>query len=206
MDFQQQIILAVVQAVAPVFLLLVGGQFLLNRFEISKKRRSQEIELAAFIRERQYEALENLYVLFGQFMALYRRINSPSTDLSDKNTKAILFAAVVETEASIDAAILRIGSEFTHDNEQELEARLGSLRQSVQIWRESIHEESRLPFSHSEQEDYLRFKTSFAETTAYLSSKIYGSLSPEKVKMEQANRLLVGAFSNKHEWYGIRDQ
>jgi len=195
-----------IQGVTPVMALVVGGKYLLNRYELSKKLREQEIELAGFIRERQYEALQELYFLFSKFMKLYRHINSQTMDLSDPVVKKELFDEVVGAEASIDAAILRIGSEFTHDNQNELEDLLGNLRQSVQLWRESIRNEKPLPFTCSEQEDYKRFKESFAKTTAYLANKIYGSLSPAEVKMEQASSLLSGAFSNKYEWYGVRDQ
>lgn len=200
LTFTQEIVKVLVQGMTPVVFLVAGGKYLLNRYEISKKRREQEVELAAFIRERQYEALQELYSLFAKFMQLYRHINSPSTKLSLPETKSELFKEAVEAESLIDAAILRIGSEFTHDNQKELESLLGNLRQSVQLWRESIQNEESLPFTYSEQKDYLRFKESFAKTTAYLANKIYDSLSPAEVKMEQANNLLYGAFSNKYEW------
>ena len=104
-----------------------------------------------------------------------------------------------EVEASVDSTILRIGSEFAITEKAELANLLGNLRQSVQLWRESIREGQPLPFDHSEEPNYLRFKECFARTTAYLASSIYESLEPAKVKMDDARDLLTNAFSNKFE-------
>jgi hypothetical protein len=192
----------ILKAAIPVVILLLGGRWLLNFYDLRKTKREQEIELVRFIRQKQYEAVQELYQLFACFMSLYRLINSNDTNLDDDETRRSLFKRASNAESAIDAAILRIGCEFTHDNREQLEPLLGNLRQSVQIWRESIRGHKKLPFTYSEQEDYERFKKSFAKTTAYMVSKIYGNLAAEEVQMEVAQNLLVEAFSNKYEKHG----
>ena len=186
----------------PIGILLFGGRWLLNAYDLRRTKREQEIELVRFIRQKQYSAVEELYSLFGRFMALYRLVNSKDTDLRDEQTRRLLFEAASEAESAVDAAILRIGSEFAHGDRALLEPLLGNLRQSVQIWRECIREGRKLPFTYSEQPDYVRFKMSFARTTAYMVTKIYGRLAPEEVRMDEARELLLGAFSNIYEEHG----
>lgn len=188
-----------IQALIYFAIVVVGGQFLISRYAIQRKKREQAIELARFIKERQYDALEKLYRLFGVFMQLYREINAHDTNLADPQTRSAFFLRAAAAEAEIDATILRIGSEFAIVKKAELENLLGNLRQSVQQWRETIREGKKLPFTYSEESNYMRFKECFARTTAYLASSIYESLEPAKVKMDEAQHLLTGAFSNKFE-------
>jgi hypothetical protein len=190
---------ALLQAFVYLVVAVVGGQILISRYAIQRKQREQEIELARFIKERQYEALEQVYRLFGTFMQLYREINARDTDLIDPQTRKAFFVRAAEAEAAIDATILRIGSEFATGKTGDLETLLGNLRQGVQLWRETVREGEKLPFTHSDQADYMRFKQCFARTAAYLASSIYESLAPVKVKMDEAGQLLTGAFSNKFE-------
>lgn len=189
----------IITAAVPVLILLFGGRRILNIYDVRKTKREQEIELSRFIREQQYSAIQELYGLFGRFMLLYRLVNSPDTDLNDDETRRTLYKASSEAESGVEAVILRIGCEFTHDNRERLEPLLGDLRQSVQIWRESIRAHEKLPFDKDTQQDYLDFKTGFAKTTAYMVSKVYGNLTPEEVQMEEAQNLLIEAFSNKYE-------
>jgi hypothetical protein len=197
-----ELLIELLKPAIPVAILLLGGRWLLNVYDLRKTKREQEIALVRFIRQKQYEAVEELYGLFGRFMELYRLVNSPDTELDNDETRLSLCKTASEAESAIDAAILRIGCEFTHDNPELLEPLLGNLRQSVQIWRESIREHKKLPFTYSSQKDYERFKTSFAKTAAYMVTKIYGRLTPEEVKMEEAQNLLLEAFSNKYEEHG----
>jgi len=76
------------------------------------------------------------------------------------------------------------------------------LRQSVQIWRERVHEGKQLPFTYSGQEDYMRFKTAFTQTCTYISSLIYERLEPTTIVVDQATKVLTETFDNKHEWHG----
>src|SRR3990170_4298032 len=101
-----------IQALIYFAVVVVGGQILISRYAIQRKKREQAIELARFIKERQYDALEKLYRLFGIFMQLYREINASDTNLSDPQTRNTFFLRAAAAEAEIDATILRIGSEF----------------------------------------------------------------------------------------------
>lgn len=199
--FTQELIKTVVGGAVPVAIAALGGQWLLNRYELDRKKRESRLEFARFVRERQYESLVQLYDLFSRFMALYRLINSKDTDLDNPEIRKDLLRKCTEAEAGVDAIILRVASEFTSEYQSSLAEFLGNLRQSVQIWRERVSEGKRLPFIYSEQEDYVRFKTAFAQVATYLSASIFGSLEPLPVRFEAAQTLILDAFSNKWERY-----
>lgn len=199
MTFEQELLKTAIQAAVPTIILIFGGRWVINVFELSKKRREQKIELARFVREQQYHALQELYSLFSEFMRLYRHMNWKDTDLSDLSVRNALFDECVAAESRMEGVILRIASEFTHDNRDDLESRLAHLRQSVQLWREKLADERPLPFHHSEQVDYIRFKHSFASTATYLAAQIYQRLEPAEVQAEESKQLLQDIFSNKWE-------
>lgn len=134
--FTQELIKTVVGSAVPVAIAALGGQWLLNRYELDRKRRESRLEFARFVRERQYESLVQVYDLFGRFMSLYRLINSDHTDLSDVEIRRELLRKCTEAEAGVDAVILRVASEFTNEYKAALAQSLGNLRQSVQLWRE----------------------------------------------------------------------
>lgn len=206
-----EILTVILRAILPIVILLIGGQFLLDKYAIRRKRREAEIELLKKTREEKYAIIHQLYNLFGEFMKLYRKINSPLIDLNDMEVRRQLFCEVIEAESQIDAIILKIGCEFTdkNDDKEEVEEMLGNLRQSVQIWRERVKNGEELPFKRSGQEDYMRFKTAFSFTAAYMINKIHEQLETIEVKMERVEGTLVGAFDNKYEkWnlYGLGDK
>lgn len=195
-----EFILEIVKSLIPILFLIFGGQWLLNKYEIIKKAKEQEFELVRSIREQQYEAVKTLYRLFSEFMALYREINSPTTNLQNPDTKQHLFLRATKAESEIDALILRIGCEFTNGiDDDELENLLGHLRQSVQLWRSNIANEKELPFYSSTQNDYVRFKETFAGTAAFMVNQIHNRLKPPEMRMREAKTTLIGVFSNKYE-------
>ncbi|MEM9090089.1 MAG: hypothetical protein AAGC93_15220 [Cyanobacteria bacterium P01_F01_bin.53] len=205
LTFTQELIKTVIGGAVPIAIATLGGQWLLNRYELDKKRRESRLEFSRFVRERQYESLVQLYQLFGRFMSLYRLINAQSTDLSNAEVQKSLLRQCAEAEAGVDAVILRIASKFTNEYQDSLSQSLGNLRQSVQIWRERVSTGNRLPFTYSSQQDYVRFKTAFAQIATYLSTNIFGSLEPLPVRFDAAQKLILDAFSNKWERHGYHD-
>ena len=224
LTFYQELVKAAVGGAVPTVALVFGGRWLLDKYdlrkkqreqeleffaaqrlqesEISRKRREQEVELVRFVRQRQYEALQELYSLFAEYMSLYRRINSGKMDLGDRTIQVNLLKEIAVAEGRIDGAILRIASEFTHHDSAKLSDFLANLRQSVQLWRESVGKGEKLPFHSSGQNDYIRFKMAFARTCTYLASLIYGRLEPSAVVVDQAAAVLSEVFDNRHEWHG----
>lgn len=194
------LIITLIAPTIPVLVLLIGGQKLLDIFALNKKGKETKIELIATYRKKQYETLQEMYTLFAKFMELYRKINSPFTDLKKTEIREQLFLEVIIAESKIDAIILKIGGEFTEesDNQEEIYNMLGNLRQSVQIWRESIVNSKKLPFNISTQEDYMRFKIAFSNTSVFMINKIH-SLKDNNMKMKNVERILVDAFHFKHE-------
>lgn len=199
LTFTQELIKASMQAAVPTAILIGGGRWILSRYDVARKKREQEIELARFVRERQYEALQELYELFAEFMQLYRTINSAETDLKDDAVRKEILDQCASAESRVDSAILRIASEFTHENRETLEGFLANLRQSVQLWRERVRDSKTLPFTRSEQKDYMRFKDAFSNTATYLASQIYQRLDPAEVVLDESKKLLADIFSNKWE-------
>lgn len=199
-------IVQIITPLLPTLVLIFGGQWILNRYEAARKAKEQEVELVRFVREQQYAAAERLYELFAEFMALYRENNSRSTDLTDETIRRELLRKAIEAEAEVDSLILRIGCEFEQDARTavNLTDLLGNLRQSVQLWRETIEEGGRLPFHSSDSPDYARFKDAFAKTAAFMVHQIHARLEPPTMRMDEATQLLEGAFSNIHEHYGPR--
>ncbi len=224
LTFSQELLKAVVGGAVPTAVLVFGGRWLLDKYdirkkqreqemelavkeqlqetEVNRKRREQEIELVRFVRQRQYEALQELYTLFARYMSFYRLINSRHLDLKDSACRLNLLEQIAEAEGRVDAAILRIASEFAHEDSARLGGYLADMRQSVQIWRERVCQGSELPFDSSGQADYLRFKKAFSQTCTYLASLIYQRLEPTSVSVEQAATILTTVFDNVHEWHG----
>lgn len=192
---------AFVSALLPALVLIFGGRWVLNRYDLGKRKKEYEMDLISTIRKEQYRTLSQLYVLFAQFMEFFRLINLPSTDLSDIRLRRELLDKIVKAEAEVDSLILKIGCEFIDagtDSEQ-MGSMLGQLRQSVQLWRERVVNGEKLPFDRSSQDDYVRFKESFAHIAAFMINKIHRKQTVPQVTMDKVGEILVGAFDNKHE-------
>lgn len=200
-----EIVTKLLAPVLPVLMLLLGGQIVMNRYQLRHKQREQEIELIKTVRQKQYDAVERLYSSFAKFMSLYRLVNDDSTDLKNTEIRQALLAKAIEAEAEIDALILRIGCEFESEPVVELESLLGHLRQSVQLWREQISKGNRLPFYSSQQPDYVRFKESFAGIAAFMIHQIHNRMDTPKMRMAEARNLLMGTFHNKYETQKFED-
>lgn len=226
LTFNQELVKAAVGGVVPTVALVAGGRWLLDKYdlakknreqaieyaakekvqelEIGRKRREQTIELARFIRQRQYEALQDLYSLFAEYMSLFRLINSGLIDLTSDAVRLDLLRRISLAEGRVDATILRVASEFAQEDAGQLGEYLANLRQSVQLWRENVRIGEALPFGSSEQPDYARFKNAFVQTCTHLASQIYQRLEPTAVVVAQSTQVLSEVFSNKHEWRGAR--
>jgi hypothetical protein len=195
-----ELISIIIKSLIPILFLILGGQWLLTRYELVKKVKEQEIELIRSIRQQQYEAVETLYRLFAELMALFREVNYVTKDLLAPDTQKHLFLRAVKAESEVDALIFRIACEFAGGKEKKLEKLLGHLRQSVQLWRSTIRDGKRLPFYSSGQADYVRFKETFAGTAAFMVNQIHNRLEPPEIRMGEAISILIGVFSNKYEF------
>lgn len=132
-------------------------------------------------------------------MFLYRKINFVKIESSEERYK--VFNEIIEAECQVDSLILKIASEFVYakDDKKEVDQILGNLRQSVHIWRESFANKKKLPFSISDQEDYMRFKQAFARAATFMANKINSELDLEQVKIETSQEVICNAFDKKHE-------
>lgn len=198
---------ALIETILPLIILLLGGQYFLDKYAINKKTKEAEIELIKKTREEKYAIIHQLYDLFGAFMKLYRKIDSPFHDITDLKIRTNLFNEIIESESKVDAIILKIGCEFVEatDNREKIEEMLGNLRQSIHFWRERVKNGERIAFEGSNDENYLRFKASFSSVSAFMINKIYGHLEKPEVKMKRVEGILIGAFDNKHEKWNVPD-
>lgn len=200
-----ELLIKLLSPLIPTIFLLVGGQWLLNQYSIARRKKEQELELVKAIREQEYKAIEELYRLFGAFMELYRIVNADFTNLQEEETRITLFKQAAHLESQVDSLILKIGCEFANDSQnspQNLEELLGNLRQSVQLWREQIREGKKLPFTSSKQNNYTRFKSAFANVSAFMINRIHYKLETPQTRMKQVEELLLGSFDNKYEIWG----
>ena len=184
----------IIAALLPAIVTIIGGQAILIRYRKSKE---QEVELIRAVRERQYEATQSLYTLFGQYMALYRDINR--SDLMDLLVREEIMKRVIQSETEVEALLLKIACEFADEPVKKLEYLLGHLRHSVQYWRKQLAEGKQLEFTGSNTPDYLKFKETFAETAAFMIHHIHSKLQPSTMQQEQVADLLIGIFDNKYE-------
>jgi len=185
--------------ILPTIILLIGGKWLLIRYELEKTLREQQIELSRAIREQQYIAVSRLYEAFSELMELYRLVNGSNTYPDDENEHLNLLQRASSIDAKVDALILQISCEFITTENSALEDFLGHMRQSVQLWRECIKRKQRLPFDDSHQEDYTKFKETFSAIASYMVHRIHTGLEPPKMRLSEARNLVMNVFSNKYE-------
>src|SRR5579859_4791341 len=131
-------LITILAALLPAIITVIGGQAILIRYRKSKE---QEVELIRAVREKQYEAVQSLYTLFGRYMALYREINR--SDVRNPHVREDIMKRVIQAESEVDALLLKIACEFADWQLEGLEKRplhyfLGHLRQGVQFWREQL--------------------------------------------------------------------
>lgn len=194
--------------IIPILILILGGQKLIDRYSIEKKKRESELDLACSIRKKQYEALQNLYSIFAEFMSIYRLTERLTRkELESQEIKDKFINMSIKSESKIDALILEIGCEFPpfETDEIDLKYLLGNLRQSVHLWREKFQEEEHLPFYFSGQENYMRFKTAFALVSAFMINRIYQGTEYTKISLFQVPEVLIDAFDNKHEDWKVNE-
>ncbi|MCA9918016.1 MAG: hypothetical protein KC445_08695 [Anaerolineales bacterium] len=172
---------------------------LIDYSDTFEKANSQEDKNSNYsiLQAPQNRIIQKLYELFAKFMGLYRKINSLGLN-NDDLIKEKLLDEAIEAESQIEAIILEICCEYAHLSANNLESMLGNLRQSVQIWRESIEREETLPFYSSDEKNYRRFKESFVSIIVFLLHQ-ERSTKPLESKLQESKTLLRGAFSNKHE-------
>ena len=168
-------LVTIIAALLPAIITLIGGQVFLISYRKSKE---QEIELIRAVRERQYEAVQSLYALFGRYMALYRDINR--SDLTNPSIREEIMKRVIQSESEVDALLLKIACEFADGPVERLGYILGHLRQAVQFWREQLAKGEKLPFIYSNTYEYVRFKETFAEAAAFMVHHIHSSFDQIK--------------------------
>jgi hypothetical protein len=186
-----------IRALIWLAVVVVGGQLLIGLYSLQRKKREQKIELARFIKEKQYVALQEMYKVFAAFMGLSREINADHTNLDDPETRTLLFDRIVQTEADMDAAILRIVSEFSggdssHRDSLEIADKLNLFRQIGQRWREHVHRGEK--FSHNQALHHQLLIDSIGLVSTYLAEAIFENMEPIRVNRRLAGDCIVKAF------------
>jgi hypothetical protein len=195
-DIFKTVLFPILLAIIPTIILVTFGQIVLVRYRKSKE---QDVELLRAVREQQYKAVELLYDLFSQFMALYREMSNVNVSEVDENKRNELMLRAIKAETQLDALIVRIVCEFVNEPNQDHEYLLGHLRQSAQKWRETLREGKLVHFGSSSHPDYVRFKETFASTAAFMVHHIHEHLEPPTMDKEQAAILLMKIFSKTYQ-------
>ena len=61
-----QDIIKLLVPVLPTIILILGGQWILNRYWVERSRKEKELDLIRTVREKQYATITNLYQLFAK--------------------------------------------------------------------------------------------------------------------------------------------
>ena len=193
------IVVPILAPISAAIIVVFGGRFFLKEYEERQKQKEQEVALLRSVREQQYKAVELLYDLFSQFMALYREMSNfvapaSATNLSKDELNELLKRAI-KAETQLDALIVRIVCEFVNKPNEDHAYLLGHLRQSAQSWRETIREGKMVHFGSTKDPEYVRFKTTFTQTAAFMVHHIHEHLErPPTMDNKQAANLLIKIF------------
>jgi hypothetical protein len=193
------IFIELLKPILPTILLLVGGKWILIKYELEKKKREQSIELLKAVREQQYQAVTELYTSFSELMRIHRSMKTSNSYPNDEEEYKELLSSSIQVEAKIDALILKISCEFVSESNPTLEHLLGHMRQAVQLWRETIKNKKQLPFNDSHQDDYTKFKETFSAVAAYMVHRIHTGLDAPQIRLSEARNVVMNVFSNKYE-------
>lgn len=186
--WQQESIKAGYSACVAILTLLVGylvGNRLTSMWAFRQKRR--ELDLLA---------ASELYRLYGEFFAVWKLWNHLLGDSScgaGDDVRWALTQRAALVDGGFEALLVRVTSERELTNPQQDD--LGLLRQGFQCLRETIRDNTPLPWASSDHPEYLKFK----ELACGFSNLLSGSHDWAQPKPAKASETLKYITSNTHE-------
>ncbi len=172
---------------ASAFLILVFtwlfGQRLSYQWNVRQKRR-----------EFQLMALQQFYVAYGEFFAvwkLWNRLEAGSAAFDERRWE--LHKRAAAAEAIVESTLVKLSSEL-HLEPNQLDD-LGCFRQAFQQLRQSIRENRKLPWMSSEDAPYRKFKTLAIRVAGILG----GDWPVAPMFSDKASDQLLTVTSNRFE-------
>lgn len=192
-NLQHEIIKAVLSTISAAVLLGLSwliGQKLTYQWNLRQKRR-----------ELQLSALQQFYVAYGEFFAVWKLWNrTQATDHSYEDRVWELHKRAAAAEAIVEGTLVKLCSELKLEPDQ-IEM-LAAFRQSFQQLRQSIRNRTVLPWFTSETPAYREFKKSAVYVACLLNSgwpreSNSTELSAEHLLEVTANKWQV-AYKQRH--------
>jgi hypothetical protein len=158
------------------------------------QRLSYEWAVRQKTREFQLSALQQFYVAYGEFFAVWKLWNRLDINDADRrDRKWELHKRAAAAEAIIEATLVKLSSELAMDDETV--KNLGCFRQAFQQLRQSIRQNRTLPWHDSDDPAYVTFKTLAIRVSALLRANwLKNSVTPEKARNQ-----LLAITSNQFE-------
>lgn len=173
------------------FLTWIVGQRIATRWAIRQKRK--ELQLSAANR------FENIY---GEFFSVWKLWDYYCKTLkendSSKETYWNLLNRACAAEASVEALMVKLSSEFILTNEDI--ASLGKFRQAFQSLRESISRNEKLQWSFSEHSEYLTFKRLSTYIVNLLAARDHFDIPDAKRSFKTLREITHNKWEGKKNW------
>ena len=185
-----RVLVALIAPIVTVLLAAVLGHRLTAWWNEKQKRRELEFTLA-----------NTFYSGYGEFCAIWKEWNflfslfSIDSDELGKN-RILLQQRASKSEGVIEGVLLKLAAERSLS---DLEASdLGRLRQAFQVLRESIQDNEKIDYGHSDHPKYLAFKR-----LVTLAGNLISTSSKPLPTAGEAFKSFKEITANKHEdnWY-----
>ncbi len=158
----QDLVKAVFTCVSGIVILSLGwfvGQKFTYKWNVRQKHR-----------ELQLSAVQQFYVAYGEFFAVWKLWNRLDYSSAEKDArKWELHKRAAAAEAIIEGILVKLASELALGDEGIGD--LGRFRQAFQQLRQSIRMEEPLPWPNSESPEYVTFKTLAVRVSALLGTE-----------------------------------
>jgi hypothetical protein len=190
MTFDQQLRIEMIKLAVGFFgVTLIGGALTAFWAGRQKRREIERLELIAF------------YALYGNFLTAWRLWNTlkskPGIAQPSEITRFALLKQASEAEGSLEGLLLKLASERRlNRHEQQV---LGKFRQACQRIRQSIREDSEIPWRSSDHPEYVAFK----QGASYFASLIRKPTLFSSPQQADAARAVSEITANK---YSFADQ
>jgi hypothetical protein len=148
-------------------------------------------------RELQLSSLQQFYVAYGEFFAVWKLWNRLERDVASfEDRRWELLKRAAAAEATIEGTLVKLSLELNLDEDDVTS--LGRFRQAFQQLRESIRDNQILPWLYAGCPEYKTFKALSITVAALLN----GKWSDSPLSRDRARGQLMVITANKwmHNW------
>ena len=162
---------------------LIYGNKLSAKWSLKQKRK-----------ELHYKASEELFQIYGEFFALWKKWNfyfKHRNAIKDEEIE-IFHKEACEIEGKAESLILRVCSQFELD--EQMIKDLGLLRQAFQSFREHIRDDCEILWKDSNHPQYLEFKKLVIKLGTFISNHDLENINPS----QNSNSAIIQITDNKN--------